>query len=815
MKILLKIFKYTALILAVIILTAFLTLYFFKDQLIRQFVDALNQHLNTPVKVGKIDVTLLDHFPEVSVVFTDLYVEDSQPGEYPLLTADKISFTLHPIELFNHTYIIRGLTVQSATLTLKTNSAGTTNFNILKETSGQGSAVDLDLQNVRLKNVTTEYRDQRNKVFLLLATPELEAGIRSKNNTYFISATGTLQCDTAVVDGLSFFARKTLDLDMTLEYNDAAGVVIRNSQVGIGSGQFSIQGSIDPTKNQIDLKTKGEKTELKTLLSLLPPNVGKSLEEYRSEGKVYFTLDVAGKSSNPSVKAAFGFEAARIFHPALKTSLESVNLTGSFATPTLTEFSDAVLVLKDFSGNLNNRTLEGNLIIQNFLDPSVQGSLRGEATLESLMGLFPDLGLQQPQGILKADLNFKGKLAVLQRKATAQQFQTSGSLELLNIGFNYGSPGIPVLNTTGSLQFNNNDLALSEVHAQVGKSDFTLNGYFKNIITYLLFDDQPIGIEADVVSKTIDADELLMFGFGDRESKNSEFNFSISKNLYVNFNCKIDELRYKRFHANHISGDVMINHQVALSNKLKLETMGGTLELSGIVDATNPKTEEITCLSTMNGIYIDSLFYVFENFDQDFITDKNLRGKVTADLSMSMNLDPKLNLFPETLVADLNFTIRQGELNQFEPMQQLKKYLGDDGLNRLRFSDLQNEIHIEKKTIYIPVMEVKTNVTNLTISGTHTFSQQIDYRLMAPLRRKVSDPAAAAAIEEDNSGGTKLFLRIRGTTSDYKISYDTESVRKKIAQDLKNEVKELKEALKNKGQKKKVVELEENEYFDF
>jgi hypothetical protein len=52
------------------------------------------------------------------------------------------------------------------------------------------------------------------------------------------------------------------------------------------------------------------------------------------------------------------------------------------------------------------------------------------------------------------------------------------------------------------------------------------------------------------------------------------------------------------------------------------------------------------------------------------------------------------------LIADISATIKNGELNNFEPMKKLNKYLDDEGLNRLRFADLKNEIHIENKTIY-------------------------------------------------------------------------------------------------------------------
>jgi hypothetical protein len=104
------------------------------------------------------------------------------------------------------------------------------------------------------------------------------------------------------------------------------------------------------------------------------------------------------------------------------------------------------------------------------------------------------------------------------------------------------------------------------------------------------------------------------------------------------------------------------------------------------------------------------------------------------------------------------------------------------------------------------------------MSGTHTFDGQIEYRIIAPLRndRHLNTEEARGALEEDGSGQTKLFLKIVGTTDDYRVMYDTEAVKKKIASDLKKEIQELKDAFKNKGTiKKKELELEKDEYFDW
>ena len=57
---------------------------------------------------------------------------------------------------------------------------------------------------------------------------------------------------------------------------------------------------------------------------------------------------------------------------------------------------------------------------------------------------------------------------------------------------------------------------------------------------------------------------------------------------------------------------------------------------------------------------------------------------------------------------------------------------------------------------------------------------------------------------------------INVTTDNYRVIYDTESVKKKFTTDLKKEVRELKDAFKNKGtQEKKELELEEDEYFEW
>jgi hypothetical protein len=151
-------------------------------------------------------------------------------------------------------------------------------------------------------------------------------------------------------------------------------------------------------------------------------------------------------------------------------------------------------------------------------------------------------------------------------------------------------------------------------------------------------------------------------------------------------------------------------------------------------------------------------------------------------------------------------------------LQGLDKYLDDDGLKHLRFADLKNEIHIENETILIPQMEVRSNVTVIQLNGRHHFDQRIDYRVVAPLRnkKKINITEAGDAYETDLAGRIKVYFKITGTTDNYKIAFDGEAVKKKLAKDLKQEVAELRDAFKDRDRrKKKELELATDDYFDW
>lgn len=822
MKALIKrILFYLFLVMAVVVVSSSISVYIYKDRLIQKFIRELNQHINTPIQVEKIDVSVLEHFPYISIDFNNVVIKESYSwSDASLITAQKIALSFNPFDIIQGSYTVKQMHILNASISLKINRKGENNFSIIESGGGNTTTV-FDLNKISLNNVEMLYHDLSSDKKIELSTQQLSATLNIDGSLYNITAKGDVLSKYITFNGSSFLENKSLYTNAKMVYDHTKKwVTIAPSKIKAYESDFLLKGDYGLSNNEIDISLSNDETNLKTILALVPERYTKRLEKYNSNGNGYFNLSLKGlfqKEGFPAIAVQFGFSEASIFHSDFSTQLDSVTLTGKYESPDFMDLTKTSLSLNNVSGRLDNQTFLANLSLNNFKSPFIDINFKGDLEMAELLKLYPESGLENATGVISSNISLTGNIQDLKIKSTVNKVKTSGELNLQNVNFLHKESNIPFRDLNGDLVFNNNDLTLTDFSGNVGSSDFLLNGLFKNFAAYILLDNQPIGIEADLSSSLIDMDELLSGNFTPEENVAENYSFSISPNIQLKFNCNVEQLKFRRFFGNNIQGNLLVKNQVVATNNISVETMDGQLTLSGSADASTDSVFVYT-EATLDKIAMDQLFFVFENFKQDFLVDTHLKGDINADITSFLAFDKHLNFNAKEMMADISATIAGGELNNFEPMQNLSDYLDEQELSALRFSTLKNDIHIENETIYIPNMEIKSNATNITIGGTHTFRQVIDYTVVAPLnnRKKIDKDTAFGAIEEDNSGRTKVFLKITGTTDDYKVSYDTRALKKEMISDFKKEVKELKDAFRTKGKtEKKEVVLEDDDYFDW
>lgn len=799
--------------------------YVYQDKIIRMVVSELNEKLSTPVKVEKISFSIWSKFPDVAIRFQNIEVQESiTPQEKPLLKAKDVFLTFNLFSFISGDYKVKDLYIEEGAAFIRINEKGEKNYDVIKREEGASTGeVKFDLENILITSVDIIYVDQLRNQEYVGKTKKTKAKLSVNGPDIGIFLDGSIYVSGIRVEDQMYFAKKDLVVKGDLNYNQSTDKLLINpSAILVNNSKFKVEGFFfNNLSSLIDLKIKGEETDIQTILSLLPADVSGKFTEYKSEGAVYFNASVTGaikKTTNPGFSIDFGCSNTSFYHPDLKQRVEKATFSGSFDNGRLRNFTTSVLKLSNVSGIFDGKPFKGNLILEDFNSPYLEFDLDANIDIHSLLQFYPIENLKAAKGLLEASIVFKGQVNSLKKYSSSSQVRASGEVSLKDFSFKLKEKELDFNSFNGNFIFSKNDLAINDFSGKVGNSDFLLNGLFRNVISYVLIPGQPLGIDARLQAAYLDFDELLQ----DDKAVDNEtgYHFKVAPDLVLKLDCDVKKARFRRFNGKNIRGRLNLKDQQASFNDISLNVAGGTAQFDGTLDARKEDYLQLETTSRYQNIHIDTVFYVFEDFNQSFISYKNLKGQVFADIKNYVVLNSNLEPDYKKLTAYISGIIKNGELINFEPMQKLSRFVDEEALANLKFSELKNVIQIYNRTVFIPEMDIGSNVSNIALHGTHTFDQVIDYRLRVPLKnyRKRDSDESYGAIEEDNSGKTTLHLIIKGTADNYKISYDRESVKQKLKTDLRKEKQEFLNIFKKEvpeKEKEKEKELNEEEYFDF
>ena len=799
--------------------------YLYQDQLISRFITEANKRIDTPITANSIEASWWKKFPNVSIVLHQVVIDGSLPGTTDTLaTADNVYCTFNILDIIRGNWIVDQIHMEHGKLFLVQTELGDNNYTIItRDSLSKNENAGFKLQKITLNEVALVYLDlQRNQEYQL-QTHEIIASLTSGQQVYDIDVSGNLTSKALIIDSKVYFENKPLSVQGNVKYRqNEKKWDISGTEIGLDQSTFLVNGYYQGLDHTLDFVVKGHDTNIKTILSVLPQQFASTFSKYRSKGSLYFDGHLSGSTSedkNLELGIDFGTRNASFYHPSYKKGIDEVYLSGNYHSPQAGRLSQAVLTLKNVKGSMEDRSFSGNLEIRNLEQYHINGNFEGSFDLNSWQQFLPKGKVTAANGEMTADIKFNGPVKYLQTASSMDKFKTSGEILIRDLNFNLEGNSLPFENFNGHFLFNGRDLAISDFRGTIGNSDFQLNGFFKNIIAFLFSRNQPIGIEADLKAHNLDLDELLTGNSKARDKtvigKQSYTSFEINPRLALIFDCEIDKLKFRRFRGRDIKGKLDIFEQVAVGKQISFNTMGGSIVMNGRIDGRIRDHIRVYTKSSYEGIYIDSLFYVFENFRQDFLVDDHLKGQAFADIDTYMAFDNHLRFKSPDLVVNAGLIIANGELNNFEPLQSLSPYLDSRNLKHLEFADLKNTIQIKDREILLPDMVVQSNLTTISVNGTHTFDQDINYQLKVPIKRSQKDKDEYFGAVEDDGLSTNLFLKIVGTTSDYQVVFDKDAVKKKIKEDLREEKWEFRDAVRNKGFESGTQELDQELYFDF
>ncbi|MBX9850438.1 MAG: AsmA-like C-terminal region-containing protein [Cytophagaceae bacterium] len=840
-----KILKYTLLIFLILFVLGVGAAFLFKDKIIQLTFKELNKHLNTKIEIDKdIDLSVFKKFPEISIGLKNVRVyENLGDSTGKLAQLKSLYFSFDAIDFLQGKYVIQNIFAEGGEIRIKINKDGETNYNIFKTdtTTASESNLSLHLQKIDLTDVllfySSEAVNQHHEVYI----KEADSKISYKESIWYIGLDGDLFVHSIGIGNYEYFKEKAIQVKSEQQYDeDKALFKIQPSSLIVEKSEFSISGFYEgKERNEIDLKLKAEKSTISTLVSLLPKNISDELNVYRSSGNVFFESTIKGfikGKENPQITIDFGFDNTSFYHPEFNKKIQHATLKGSFTNGKHQHLRSSVLTLNNINASLDGKTIRGNFLMENFEDPFLKFNFSGGFDIKSLLNFYPVPQVSAADGMMDAKISFEGKASDMSTKEGQEKIKAEGYITIRGLNFQLKNYKTPFKNFNGAFSFGKNDLKVDSLTGRIGNSDYFVQGSFKNFIRKIFFDKEKLLIDANIKSNHLDLNEMLtLLPSENSTTPNSEEKGITNSDYILKIRCDFKTLNFRRLNARNFSGKIEYNQKVAYLKDISFNTAGGKINLYSLISLSARNRSEFNNKINLTNIHVDSVFYLFESFNQDFLVDKHLKGQFTGNVRLFFALNENNEVILPSVTGKVEATIKNGELNNFEPIKKLAelKLVDEEQLEHIKFSELKNTIYIENEKVIIPEMELQSSVSsinvigkpslsNIKISGSHTFDQKIDYKLTLSLKNffrnnQRDKDEAFGAIEEDTKGNTLVFINITGTTENYNVTYDRKRTGKKIKEDLKKEKQELENIFKNKKDPEKEVETPEGEYefFDF
>lgn len=790
----------------------------FGDRIRELAIKELNKRLTTEVLVnGSIDFSVFSNFPDASVIFNDVVLRDALTGKTDLLACKRISLLFDVWDLFGSSVTIKEVIVENGVLNLSIDKSGKRNFDIFKS-SEQGSSPDFSLRinQARLSNLLISYQDESSGQSYLFETntTALSGDFSARNflltlesdfiNRKFIAG------KTDYLPGVPVKLSSTLQVDLSENH-----YTIREAIINLADNRMNLSGNVLTTTdgNQLDLKFNASQLKIEELTALLPEAYASYAKHFRSSGTIWFEGTIQGlvsATSDPQIALRFAVEDGMISHDSMKEPFQSVNLKGSFTNGPAHALHSAVLEMSSFNASFDSHAIQGMILLRNFEKPFIDLKLDGTISLAKIQPLFPAGYIQALTGsVVFNRFFFKGPLLPIMQRVAMSSLEAGGSFMLKEVSVMTEYTHYENLN--GQFDILNNKALINNLSFTSNESDLSVTGSVINFIPYFihaLADTLPnrekIGLDIQISSNSLSWTDLV----GNMEQKTSEREkssgeyYSIPSLFYTvsgSVSGKIDRFSYEKFMATDVHGKILFLGNTIYFNDFGLSAEKGSVTANGKLDISNMKRNKLELTAKLEKMDITQLFYEFDNFGQSSLTDKHLKGELNTDLALQATWDER-KFNKSKLYAIAEVSIDQGELNNFEPMMALAKFVKISELKNIRFSRLQNQVEIKNEKIFIPQMMIFTNALNLQLSGSHSFENIIDYKIQLNLLKLLTSKfektsAVAAETDKTTEGFLNLYLTMTGPADNPLIRYDKNAVKQKIASDLKNEKNELKKVL--------------------
>lgn len=831
-----KALKITGIVVLSLIIILLVAPFLFAGTIEEAVKKAINKEINAEVAWEDLSLSLFSSFPDAQLSIKNLSVVNKSPFEGDTLAhSEKLALDLEIMQLFSigeEPLAINELKLENALVNIKVDSLGRANYDIAKESASTETAADtasagltFDVQHYALKGTTINYLDQKSKTFLRVKNLDHEGtgDFSAKNSRLETKSKALISFQ---IDSMEYLKEMPIeliaDIDMDME-NQKYSFLENQALINQLELQFDGYVKMNPDQpngeagnTEVNLTFKTPSSDFKNFLAVIPQEYSKNIENVSTTGNFTINGEINGivdETHIPKLNISVLSEDASFKYPDLPKSVEDIaiianlkNETGLMEDTYLTLDKLNLRIDQDiFSAKGRIDDLTGNM--------KINMDLSGTLNLANLEKAYP-LDLEQDlNGILKANMSANFDMESVE-KERYQNIKTNGTASLSN--FRYVSPEIPnpVNIDRMKLIFNTSKISLQEMTASSGQTDARISGTLQNLMGFL-FANSDLKGNFSLSSNTFAVQDFMVAQTKTPEketqseartlSNETEQAVKIPSFLDISLDFNAGKVLYDNLVLENMSGKLILKDETATLQNVSSNIFGGKIGLDGNV-STKTTTPAFQMNLDLANINIGQSFTSLELIQNLAPIAKALQGTLNTNIQLNGNLNKDLTPILTSLAGGAIAEVLQAEVqtSQMPLLAKLDNRLDFLNIGDIDLKDLQTQLEFQDGNVNLKPFDFDVKGIQFTISGTHSFDNNMEYNLDLDLPAKYLGSEVGGKLA-DLSGAdlenmmVELPVSISGNFSNPQIKVNTEKAVKTITQKIVEEQKgKLRDKTKDK-----------------
>ena len=785
MKIPLKIIKKIILVFLITVLVIFILLlvtpFLFKGKILEFAKKELNNRLTAEVNFSDLKLSFIRNFPNAYVALEDLTIDGTGDFEGDtLLSLKRLSATADLISIIKMDNIqVKSVLLEEVKVYAHILEDGRANWDIVKpgeeapieappKEEKPATTLKIALKKFEITNAGITFRDDSGK---MEATTEglnffLEGDMSLDN------ADLAMKLDMAEInfwmDGIRLLnnAHAGLDSEIAADMKNM-GFVLKDNQFNLNEIVLKFAGSVRMPDDDIniDLSFVTERTDFKSLLSLIPAVYMKDFENVTTTGNLTLNGDIKGTYNDkemPSANVNLAVENAMFQYPDLPKSVNNINIAARafydgvvFDNTTVdVDKLNFTMAGNPFNAELHVKTPES--------DMEAAARLAGMIDLTSVSDIVPldDITLK---GLLECNLALAGRMSALEKKQY-ENFYAEGMIKLS--GFDFKSPDFPqaVKIASTQLNFTPRKVDLVNFDAVVGKTDVAMNGALENFIPYIFRGDTVRG-NLNLKSNTIDLNEFMA---GEKPEKTAETPaaplsvIEVPKNIDFMMNANIGNILFDKLAITNTAGVLLAKDGKLQMQNLAMNLLEGSMVLNGEYNTQDIKVPSIDFGMDIRQFDITSALSSFSILEKILPNPENYTGKVSAKLDLYSVLGEDLSPVLNTVASKGRLQTQNIKIQNSKLFGAMADLLKNESWRTPAPGNLDIAYEIRDGRLIIEPIKMNISQARLELSGEQGLDTSLDYKVNAAVPTSTVGSAATDLLNKIPGGSAVKEFRVIG-----------------------------------------------------